>query len=172
MWKGSGGAKFASADVFGVEARDVMFGSPEPSGHLVGQRHGGFVVAFALGQRQRPLLGAIQRLPAFSGSVCGDQRRACAVDQQGAQVHIPPLGDAPKLARAAARILTRRQAQRTGKVPAGREGAKSPMPALSAVAVIRPTPLAAIRRWLRVSCLAISVNCFSMATMASWHRVI
>jgi len=51
MARGSGDARFAPADVLGVEAGAVVLGHPESSGHLVGQRHGGLVAALALGQR-------------------------------------------------------------------------------------------------------------------------
>lgn len=54
--------------MFGIDAGAVVSGGPEPAGGLVGQRHGGLVVAAWFGQRQCPLLGAIQRLAAFSGN--------------------------------------------------------------------------------------------------------
>ena len=50
-WKESGGARFASADVFRIETGAVVFGGPEPSSDLVGQRHGGLVVPSSAANR-------------------------------------------------------------------------------------------------------------------------
>ena len=74
--RASGGVCFAPTDVLGIKTCAVMFGRPQPARGLVGQGHGGRVVALALGQRQRPLLGSIQRLAAFSCRVRGHQHRA------------------------------------------------------------------------------------------------
>ena len=60
--------------MFWIETRPVVFGRPQPSRGLVGQRHRGLVVALAFGQIQRPLLGAVQRLAALAREVRAQQR--------------------------------------------------------------------------------------------------
>src|SRR5690606_6292024 len=122
-WLGreSADALLARADVIGIETRAVVLRCPQSPRGLVGQRDGRLVVALAFGQRQRPLLGAVQRSTALSDAGRRDQGGACAVDQQGSQIGIAMLGDAPEPARTTAGILARCQAQRTGEVATRRE---------------------------------------------------
>ena len=99
------------ADVIGVEAGSVKLGRPQSAGLLVGERDRRFVVADTFGQGQRPGARAIERLLFLLRELGAAQYRACAVDQQPAQVEVAALGDAAESSGVAAGVFTRRQSE-------------------------------------------------------------
>lgn len=98
---------FTLTDVIGIKSRAMVLGGPQAPCGLVGQRHGSLVVTLALGQIQRPSLGAIERAAAFPGDVRSGQCGTCTVDQERAQIHIAAFGDPPEFASAATGIFRR-----------------------------------------------------------------
>ena len=77
----------------GLEAGAVAFGSPEPAEGLAGQGDGGLVVAYAVGQFERPLLGAVEASVALARDLGGVDGGAGAMDEDRAQVDVAAFGD-------------------------------------------------------------------------------
>ena len=71
-----------------------MVERPQSARELVGQGHGGLVVSLAPGKLQCPALQRIQGSAGTSSHRCRAQDGASAMDEQGPQVGVPPLGDA------------------------------------------------------------------------------
>lgn len=75
----------------GIEAGAVAFGRPEPAEGLAGQGDGGLVVAYAVGQFERPLLGAVEASVALARDLGGVDGGAGAMDEERA--HVAAFGD-------------------------------------------------------------------------------
>ena len=71
---------------------------PDDASHLVRERDGGAVVPSRLGDLQRPGAEAIGMSAALAAEECG----ASAVDEQGTEVAVAPLGDAAEATAVAA----------------------------------------------------------------------
>ncbi len=104
------------ADGVGIEGGAVMIERPQPTRQFVRERDGGFVVALALLQVERPGLQGIEWLAGASSQGRRAQHRAATVDKQGAQVAVAALGDLSEPPLLAGRMFAGHQAQPGGQV--------------------------------------------------------
>src|SRR5690606_27700365 len=104
------------ADVVGVEGGAVVVDGPESTGELVGQCHGGLVVALALGKFQCPGLEWIQWLAGALSHQGRAQDGSAAVNEQSTQVGVASFGDAAQSSLVSGGTLTRDQPDPCGQV--------------------------------------------------------
>ena len=100
-----------------VEVSVVPPGCPHDACELVGESHGSLVVAASLLNIECPEAQPIERFASPLGGSRGDEDCPRAVDEQGPQVRIALLADAPETSSFTGGVLARCKANPAGEVP-------------------------------------------------------